>query len=156
LRSKAKFSKGAAGNVANRGARPQLTAPRFRRFVLLRRGMGFTDTYREHVIACRRDRARRAIFISRVLGIMLMVTLGFALRSEPQLRSALLSAAMDVMEKSRGAVAASEGGSASWSAVSTAEPDRSVSVATGPTGLRDRVKVNRHFNAEPEAAQPEM
>ena len=57
--------------------------------------MSFSETYRAEVLQSRRDRSRRAFFWSRILGLVLMITIAVALRTEPDLRRAISSAAMD-------------------------------------------------------------
>jgi hypothetical protein len=59
--------------------------------------MRFSETYQHEVIQSRRDRSRRAHFWSRLLGIVLMLTLGAILRSEPQLRQDLAIAGSDAI-----------------------------------------------------------
>jgi hypothetical protein len=68
------------------------------------------------------------MFWSRIVGLMLMLLVGFVLRVEPDLRTALAEAAMDGMTRMTGrdAPQATEGGAPTQSALP-----------------RDRVKVNR-------------
>ncbi len=98
--------------------------------------MAFEDIYRSEVLQSRRDRSRRSLFWARVLGIMLMLTIGLTLRSEPDLRRALMEAGMNGIAR----IAGRDSG--------TQVPQPA---ALG--GLRDRVKVNRHLGgATPPAA----
>lgn len=57
--------------------------------------MTFKDIYGHEVLQSRRDRSRRALFWSRIVGIVLMLTVGVVLRSEPDLRQALMTAGMN-------------------------------------------------------------
>ncbi|NNE51112.1 MAG: hypothetical protein HKN30_01765 [Sulfitobacter sp.] len=61
--------------------------------------MEFSDTYREQVILSRSDRSRRAMFWSRILGILLMLLVAVILRTEPQLRSDLLRVGIETAMK---------------------------------------------------------
>ena len=54
--------------------------------------MEFAQTYRHEVIQSRRDRSRRARFWSRIVGIVLMLTIAAVLKMEPDLRRALSEA----------------------------------------------------------------
>ncbi len=60
--------------------------------------MGFAEIYRNEVLQSRRDRARRAFFWARLIGLVLMVTVAAALRSEPGLTRQLMLAAMDAVK----------------------------------------------------------
>ena len=57
--------------------------------------MSFAETYKHETLQSRRDRSRRAMFWARVLGLMLMLTIGAILRSEPQLRQDLMNAGIN-------------------------------------------------------------
>ncbi|APE42768.1 hypothetical protein BOO69_04510 [Sulfitobacter alexandrii] len=59
--------------------------------------MEFAETYRQEVLRSRQDRARRALFWSRVLGLVLMLTVAAVLRAEPELRRALATAGTDAI-----------------------------------------------------------
>lgn len=56
--------------------------------------MSFRDVYSNEVLESRRARSQRARFWGKVVSIVLMLTVAVTLRTEPQLRSALVSAAM--------------------------------------------------------------
>ncbi|QFT57374.1 hypothetical protein FIU94_00945 [Sulfitobacter sp. THAF37] len=111
--------------------------------------MNFAETYRHEVLQSRRDRSRRALFWSRILGIVLMLTIGAVLRAEPDLRRALATAGSDAILAMTGRAAAAPAAPLSVPAAppQTAQ-DHGVRVATRP---RDRVKVNRPANAQPVA-----
>lgn len=90
--------------------------------------MTLADTYREQVVQSRQDRARKAIFLSRIVGLMLMLLIAFVMRVEPDLRSAFAEAGMELMTKMTGRDA----------------PTQTASAAPPQSTLpRDRVKVNR-------------
>ena len=59
--------------------------------------MTFKDTYADAVLESRRIRSQRAGFWAKVVGLLLVLTIGATLRSEPQLRLALMSAGMDAV-----------------------------------------------------------
>ena len=90
--------------------------------------MTLADTYREQVVQSRQDRARKALFMSRIVGLILMLLIAFVLRVEPNLRTAFAEAGMDLMTKMTGRDAPTQ----------TAEATPAQS-----TLPRDRVKVNR-------------
>ncbi|MGC1495574.1 MAG: hypothetical protein WA790_07185 [Sulfitobacter sp.] len=90
--------------------------------------ISLSEIYRHEVLQSRRDRSRRAFFWARVMGLVLMVTIGATLRSEPELRSAIARAGMDAI------VAAS--GSTQPTQTAALAPDNS-------TLPKSRVKVNR-------------
>ncbi|KAJ03085.1 hypothetical protein PM02_10855 [Sulfitobacter mediterraneus] len=58
-------------------------------------GMSFGETYKHETLQSRRDRSRRSMFWARILGILLMLTIGAILRSEPQLRQDLMNAGIN-------------------------------------------------------------
>lgn len=90
--------------------------------------MTFADTYREQVVQSRQDRARKALFWSRIVGLMLMLLVAFVLRVEPGIRTAFAEAGMEIMTKMTGRQA----------------PTQTAEVAPAQSTLpRDRVKVNR-------------
>ncbi len=90
--------------------------------------MSLSEIYRHEVLQSRRDRSRRAFFWARIMGLALMLTIGATLRSEPQLRSAIARAGMDVVLKASGPAQSTQ--------TASLAPDSS----TLPTS---RVKVNR-------------
>lgn len=92
--------------------------------------MSFADTYREQVVQSRQDRARKALFLSRIVGVILMIAIAFVLRVEPALRTAIAEAGMDLMTQMTGRAAP----------VQTAAADTDLAQSQRP---RDRVKVNR-------------
>ena len=108
--------------------------------------MKFAETYRHEVIQSRRDRSRRALFWSRVLGIVLMLMIAAVLRSEPELRRALSTAGSDAILAMAGRVAAPAGVDLPKGADDTA-----VQISARP---RDRVKVNRPGSIRP--VQPDL
>ncbi|MEW9920820.1 hypothetical protein AB2B41_14495 [Marimonas sp. MJW-29] len=57
--------------------------------------MSFAETYSEEVIETRRIRAQRARFWARIVSLMLMITVAATLHSEPRLRAALMTAAIN-------------------------------------------------------------
>jgi len=57
--------------------------------------MSFQDVYHNEVLVSRRTRSQRASFWAKILGVVLMIVIGATLRSEPQLRQALVTAGMD-------------------------------------------------------------
>ncbi len=67
--------------------------------------MTFLENYRYEVLQSRRTRRTRALFWAKVLSLMLMILFAVTLRSEPQLRQALTSAAMETAMKVAGRVA---------------------------------------------------
>jgi hypothetical protein len=97
--------------------------------------MEFVETYRHEVIQSRRDRARRALFWSRILGIVLMLMIGAVLRAEPELRRALSTAGSDAILAMMGHSAATP-----QAVLPKGADDNAVQISTRP---RDRVKVNR-------------
>ncbi|MGB3245565.1 MAG: hypothetical protein WBB25_13605 [Sulfitobacter sp.] len=106
--------------------------------------MGFADTYHEQVFQSRRDRARRAFFWARILGVVLMLSIGVTLRADPKLRSLLTEAGMDAL--------------ASLANVANPQPDwtpqATASMTQAPTLMpASRVKVNRYNNSAPADAQ---
>ena len=90
--------------------------------------MEFSDTYRDQVLQSRKDRSRRAIFWSRIVGVVLMLTVGVILRSEPGLRADLANAGMDFIATVSG----------QQDVASAAEAPQ-----INNRQLQDRVKVNR-------------
>lgn len=64
--------------------------------------MSFAETYSHEVIETRRIRAQRARFWAKLISLLLMITVAAVLRSEPQLRTALMSAAVDGVTALRG------------------------------------------------------
>ncbi len=54
--------------------------------------LNFKATHRDEVFRSRRDRSRRALFAARVIGLLLLLTIVAALRSEPEFRQALAGA----------------------------------------------------------------
>jgi len=101
--------------------------------------MGFSETYRHEVLQSRRDRSRRALFWSRILGIVLMLTIAAILRAEPDLRRALTTAGSDAILAMMGRDAASTPQATPVVLPQGAE-NNAVQVSTRP---RDRVRVNR-------------
>lgn len=101
--------------------------------------MGFSETYRHEVLQSRRDRSRRALFWSRILGIVLMLTIAAILQAEPDLRRALTTAGSDAILAMMGRDAAATP-HASPAALPQGAENHAVQVSTRP---RDRVKVNR-------------
>ena len=61
--------------------------------------MSFADTYTHEVLQSRRDRSRRAFFWARIVGLVLMITIGATLRADPELRAVLMRAGMDGVSK---------------------------------------------------------
>ncbi len=57
--------------------------------------MAFEETYQAEVITSRRIRSQRVQFWAKALGVLLMIMIAAILRSEPELRSKLTTAAMD-------------------------------------------------------------
>ncbi|MDD9719981.1 hypothetical protein PVW51_04725 [Sulfitobacter sp. PR48] len=101
--------------------------------------MDFFETYRHEVLQSRRDRSRRALFWSRILGIVLMLTIAAILRAEPDLRRALTTAGSDAILAMMGRDAAATP-QASPAVLPQGAENNAVQVSTRP---RDRVKVNR-------------
>lgn len=87
--------------------------------------------YRDAILQSRCDRSRRALFLAKLVGLLLMIMVGATLRSEPALRNALLFAAMDAVRP------ASE---------DHARPDAATQTRPAiarSSGFEDRIKVNR-------------
>jgi len=61
--------------------------------------MSFAETYKHEILQSRRDRSRRSMFWARILGLVLMLTIGAILRSEPQLRQGLMDAGIEAVLK---------------------------------------------------------
>ncbi len=101
--------------------------------------MGFSETYRHEVLQSRRDRSRRALFWSRILGIVLMLTIAAILRAEPDLRRALTTAGSDAILAMMGRDATATP-QASPAALLQGAENNAVQVSSRP---RDRVRVNR-------------
>ncbi len=57
--------------------------------------MSFGDTYKEEVLQSRRTRSQRAGFWAKVVSFVLMIVVAATLRSEPELRHALIAAGTD-------------------------------------------------------------
>jgi hypothetical protein len=102
--------------------------------------MSFRDTYSNEVLESRRTRSQRARFWGKVVSIVLMVTVAVTLRTEPQLRSALVSAAMaGVMQVTgRSVPASSPDFTTAFQAIPVA-----TSAAEGSKRVRDKIKINR-------------
>lgn len=98
--------------------------------------MAFADTYREQVVQSRQDRARKAMFWSRIVGLALMLLIAFVLRVEPAIRTAFAEAGMDLMTRMTGRDAPTQTASATPAQTASTAPTQS-------TLPRDRVKVNR-------------
>lgn len=64
--------------------------------------MSFADTYGQEVIESRRIRSERARFWAKLVGFALMLLVAVTLRSEPELRSALVSAGVERLMALRG------------------------------------------------------
>ncbi len=101
--------------------------------------MSFSETYHAEVLQSRRDRSRRAMFWARILGLVLVLTIGAILRSEPALRSALADVGMT-------AIMRVTGNGASQQAATQAAPTTSALPVS-------RVKVNRFGAAQPAPPQ---
>ncbi|MFY0646769.1 hypothetical protein [Sulfitobacter geojensis] len=98
--------------------------------------MSFRDVYSNEVLESRRARSQRARFWGKVVSIVLMLTVAVTLRTEPQLRSALVSAAMAGAMQVTGR------------SVPATSPDFTAASANTPppasgTRVRDRIKINR-------------
>lgn len=96
--------------------------------------MNYEDIYRDNVILSRRDRSRRALFWSRIVGVVLMLCIGVILRSEPQLRQDLMYAGMDAIAKVTGTKANPSPAALQVEAAAPQNTQRP----------RDRIKVNRY------------
>lgn len=125
-------------------------------------GMSFAETYAEERLESRRIRAERARFWAKCVSLILMLTVALALRSEPQLRQALMSAGVDGIAALAGQKpgrATPDLGEAELAALQEwqARLDAGAGVEPAPqpqTGLRDAVKVNR-FGTE-SATSPDL
>lgn len=112
--------------------------------------MNFQATYQAEVLQSRRTRSQRAHFWAKVIGIVLMITIGATLRSEPQLRQAIMNAGMDgVMAVTGQEMPAAQGQStypADMAAMQglLAEASRMQETTTPQNHPTDAVKVNRH------------
>lgn len=106
--------------------------------------MTFAGTYRDEVIASRRDRSRRAFFWAKVTSIVLMLTIAVTLRAEPDLRRLLMSAGMDAIA---GFARIKAGNRAAALPVDVSTPDAQQTLLP-----RSRIKVNRP--AEPLVLTP--
>lgn len=100
------------------------------------KAMAFADTYREQVVQSRQDRARKAMFWSRIVGLALMLLIAFVLRVEPAIRTAFAETGMDLMTRMTGRDAPAQTASATSAQPASTAPAQS-------TLPRDRVKVNR-------------
>ncbi|WP_386625464.1 hypothetical protein [Sulfitobacter geojensis] len=102
--------------------------------------MSFRDIYSNEVLESRLARSQRARFWGKVVSIVLMLTVAVTLRTEPQLRSALVSAAMaGAMQVTGRSVPAT---SPDLTAAFQAVPANTPPPASG-TRVRDRIKINR-------------
>ncbi|MGC1503094.1 MAG: hypothetical protein WA782_03035 [Sulfitobacter sp.] len=102
--------------------------------------MSFRDIYSNEVLESRRTRSQRARFWGKIVSILLMLTVAVTLRTEPQLRGALISAAMaGAMHVTGRSVPASSPDVP----VAFAAPPHSSPEPVGNTKIRDRIKVNR-------------
>lgn len=64
--------------------------------------MSFSDTYKEEVLQSRRTRSQRAGFWAKVVSFVLMIMVAATLRSEPELRQAVVAAGTDTVLKVTG------------------------------------------------------
>lgn len=129
--------------------------------------MSFEETYQAEVLLSRRARSQRALFWAKVVGFVLMLTVGATLRSEPQLRQAIFGLGMDAIKTAADTSPASR--TAPTIGPSTEAPDMSQigallsqiqggqppapqlqeTVPAKPTtGFRDAVRVNRHGSGQ--------
>lgn len=103
--------------------------------------MSFADTYGHEVLESRRTRSQRAGFWAKLVSLMLMVLVAVTLRSEPELRRALIEASitagMQITGRAAPQTRSTGAGTFVSAAPATSAPPRS------STGLRDRIKVNR-------------
>tara|TARA_R110002094_G_scaffold191712_1_gene165985 strand:+ start:970 stop:1350 length:381 start_codon:yes stop_codon:yes gene_type:complete len=99
--------------------------------------MNYEDLYRENVLLSRRDRARRALLWSRIVGIVLMLSVGVVLRSEPDLRRDLMVAGMNAVARVTDTRAKARPDAPARAQSSAAAPDSTLRP-------RDRIKVNRY------------
>ncbi len=120
--------------------------------------MSFREIYANEVLEQRRTRAQRARFWGKVVSLVLMLTIAVTLRTEPQLRRALISAAMaGAMQVTGRSVPAAtpdlpERFQDGFQAMSARTP-----APANSTGIRDRIKVNRPGAAlAPTPAQIDM
>lgn len=102
--------------------------------------MSFRDIYSNEVLESRRARSQRARFWGKVVSIVLMLTVAVTLRTEPQLRSALVSAAMAgaLQVTGRSVPATSPDFTAAFQAIPADTP-----LPASDTRVRDRIKINR-------------
>lgn len=124
--------------------------------------MSFREIYANEVLEQRRTRAQRARFWGKVVSLVLMLTIAVTLRTEPQLRRALISAAMaGAMQVTGRSVPAAtpdlpERFQDGFQAMSARTPAPAPAPANS-TGIRDRIKVNRPGAAlAPTPAQIDM
>lgn len=122
--------------------------------------MSFREIYANEVLEQRRTRAQRARFWGKVVSLVLMLTIAVTLRTEPQLRRALISAAMaGAMQVTGRSVPAAtpdlpERFQDGFQAMSARTP---APAPANSTGIRDRIKVNRPGAAlAPTPAQIDM
>lgn len=102
--------------------------------------MSFRDVYSNEVLESRRARSQRARFWGKVVSIVLMLTVAVTLRTEPQLRGALVSAAMaGAMQLTGRSVPAT---SPNFTAAFQANP-ADTPLPASDTRVRDRIKINR-------------
>ncbi|KIN61916.1 hypothetical protein Z946_772 [Sulfitobacter noctilucicola] len=121
--------------------------------------MTFSDIYSDEVYEARRDRAKRARFWAKVVSLMLVLTIGATLRSEPNLRLALMTAGMDGVLAVAGGAASDTGSGqpfdtpafmakmmqrAQDQAQRQARIDEAQPQIAQATGSKNKVKVNRH------------
>lgn len=107
--------------------------------------MSFSDTYRHEVYLSRKDRARRALFWAKIVGLVLVVTIGATVRAEPELRRVFMTAGMDAVA----AFADLNQSGAEGSGSARANSDVSFG-QRDPAGLpTSRIKVNRLGSTAP-------
>ncbi len=117
--------------------------------------MDFKDIYADEVLEARRDRSKRARFWAKIVSLVLVLTVASTLRSEPQLRLALMSAGVDGISALRGS---SDSGGPSfmktWMANAQSQAQRQNRIAeaqpeeVAPLRSKHTVKVNRHSFAK--------
>lgn len=133
--------------------------------------MSFDETYQAEVLLSRRARSQRALFWAKIVGFVLMLTVGATLRSEPQMLRAIMGLGMDAI-KTAGPTQAppasvqvgnmpdlSQIGSL-LSQVQGAQPPapqlQEPALAKPTNGFTDAVRVNRHGSGQssPSPFQP--
>ncbi len=129
--------------------------------------MSFEETYQAEVLQSRRTRSQRALFWAKIVGFALMLTIGAVLRSEPQLRQAIMGLGMDAIKTASDTKSPAQSAPSGVPIAGTpdisqigallsqmqgtqaaAPPAPDPAVGKPTTGFRDAVRVNRHGSGQ--------